>query len=555
MSDMVKISAKTPEAKKETKIAQSQKIDILRSTNPSVDRIIFFQRTIGNQAVQGLIMSGNLHAKPKKGQEAGMDAVRQGKQEIIIRQKCKECDEVQQKEKENEEEEKVCKAAMIQENLVVGSPGDIYEQEADRVSDEVSNSRIFSMGHIQQEFISRVDVPEFLGLVELRGLEISSKDKDGAKRLRISADCRGSCTEDGTVSPSLESRILESKGSGSTLPLFIRKSMELQTGYDFSNVRVKTDSEAAALNKSLGARAFTNGSDIWLGRNESVTDVKLMAHELTHVVQQGAAKRISPKSISVTGIRSKSKVLGYLQSLIKGSRSESSVYRSDILQFRRENSPDKIMAMQQQILEKPYSSINNKENSGTLRGCMAGCTPSQNSSPPVLKKRTVTGPTNQDCGGFSWVVQWELDQPTTKGGWVVQKVELDSKITDCSGNAKSGGLDPAWYPLWEAWEIHKNQKVTTYAEGGDVIDDTYGQGPVGDNTKGSISVLGTAEFYDGLALPSSFKVTNKAPTWILPATNSNPSLSGGTGSLAHNLTAKWNCCPDGKDKKTDVTTT
>ncbi|MCZ7385147.1 MAG: DUF4157 domain-containing protein [Candidatus Methanoperedens sp.] len=433
MSDMVKISAKTPEVKKETKIAQIQKTDFSRSANPPVDRIMFFQRTIGNQAVQGLIKSGNLHSKPKKGRGAGKEAgaVRQiqGRQEAIIQQKCKECDEVQQKEKEDEEE-KVCKLGMIQNSLVLGSPGDIYEQEADRVSQEVSNSRIFSMGNIQQEFISRVDVPEFLGLVESRGREISSKDKDGARRLRISTDCGGSCPEDRTVSPSLESRILESKGSGSALPLFIRKSMELQTGYDFSNVRVKTDSEAAGLNKSLGARAFTNGSDIWLGRNESVTDVKLMAHELTHVVQQGAAKRISPKSISVSGIRSKSKVLGYLQSLVKGSRHDSSVYHSDILQFQRENSPDKIMAMQQQILEKPNSSINNKENSGTLRGCLSGCTPS-NPTPVRCPTQTVTM-SGATCGASYGAVGRYCYSGAT-GWWFKERVVMGSPNTCAPG--------------------------------------------------------------------------------------------------------------------------
>jgi len=425
MGEIARIHGKKHEANRKNPSSMKLRTNLSKSTNPRVDRIMFFQRTVGNQAVQGLIRSGNLHAK--KGREAGKeaDAVRQiqGKQETTLQQKCKECEEVQQKEKEDEEE-KVCKVGMIQNSLVLGSPGDIYEQEADRVSHEVSNSRIFSMGHIQQEFISRVDVPEFLGLLEIRGREISSKDKDGARRLLISAECGGSCPEDRAVSPSLESRILQSKGSGSALPLFIRKSMELQTGYDFSNVRVKTDSEAAGLNKSLGARAFTNGSDIWLGRNESVTDVKLMAHELTHVVQQGAAKRISPKSISVSGIRSKSKVLGYLQSLVKGSRHDSSVYHSDILQFQRENSPDKIMAMQQQILEKPSSSINNKENSGTLRGCLEGCTPSGGN---VAKKCQVkSGPTytpngtikatksgTQKTASFNMSVEFEND---TKNG-------------------------------------------------------------------------------------------------------------------------------------------
>jgi hypothetical protein len=90
--------------------------------------------------------------------------------------------------------------------------------------------------------------------------------------------------------------------------------------------------------------------------------------------------------------------------------------------------------------------------------------------PPKLSKKTVSGPTASDCGGFKWVAQWELDKKTTKGGWVVQKVELPYDVKDCSEKAvdptKVGGLQPSWYPLWEAWRINKDQQVTTYAEGG-----------------------------------------------------------------------------------------
>jgi hypothetical protein len=174
---------------------------------------------------------------------------------------------------------------------------------------------------------------------------------------------------------------------------------------------------------------------------------------------------------------------------------------------------------------------------------------------PKLKKKNVHGPTPGNSGSFSWVIQWELDSKTTKGGWVVQKVELDHDVKTCDDKptdpGKQGGLNPAWYPVWEAWPIHKDQTVTTYAEGGDVDDDTYGQKPMKD-TKGSVGVRGTPEFYDGLTLPSSFKVTNKAPTWILPATNSAPTLTGGTGAISHDLTATWDGC--GSDKKTKLST-
>jgi hypothetical protein len=174
---------------------------------------------------------------------------------------------------------------------------------------------------------------------------------------------------------------------------------------------------------------------------------------------------------------------------------------------------------------------------------------------PKLKKKNVRGPKAIDSGGFEWVVQWELDKATTKGGWVVQKVELDHDVKTCDDKAtdpgKKGGLEPGWYPVWEAWPINKDRSVTTYAEGGDLDDDTYGSPPLKD-TKGSLTVRGTAEFYDGLTLPSSFKVTNKAPTWILPATKSAPTLAGGTGSIAHDLTATWDGCGD--DKKTKIST-
>jgi hypothetical protein len=177
-------------------------------------------------------------------------------------------------------------------------------------------------------------------------------------------------------------------------------------------------------------------------------------------------------------------------------------------------------------------------------------------SPPKLTKKSKPA-TASDCGGFKWVVQWELDKVTTKGGWVVQKVEVPNAVKDCDGKAidleTTGGLRPSWYPLWEAWQINRGQKVTTYAETGDTADDTYGSIGYGAKSKGSFTVKGTPEFYDGLSLPSEFKVTNKAPAWILPSTMTAPTLTGGTGPISHSLTATWDCC--GADKTTKIATT
>jgi hypothetical protein len=184
-------------------------------------------------------------------------------------------------------------------------------------------------------------------------------------------------------------------------------------------------------------------------------------------------------------------------------------------------------------------------------------TPTPAPTPPKLSHKTDSAATGSDCGTFKWVVQWMLDKPSPKGGWVVQQVGVTRNVKDCadkvSGPDDSGGLNTAWYPLWEAWKVNPGKSVTTYAEGADTEDDTYSQG-LTKPTKGSVTVTGSAEFYEGLVLPGSFKVTNKAPTWILPATNAAPTLAGGTGAIPHSLTATWNCCT-GSDKTTTVTPT
>jgi hypothetical protein len=189
-------------------------------------------------------------------------------------------------------------------------------------------------------------------------------------------------------------------------------------------------------------------------------------------------------------------------------------------------------------------------------GFAPGAASGKATKPAKLTKRTEKRAKGGDCGQFSWVVQWKLDRPSPAGGWVVQKVDVTRDVKDCSDNAvTTGGLQTSWYPLWEAWQINPGQKVTTYAElNNDREDDTYGSGSIAD-TKGSVTVTGSAEFYEGLALPSSFKVTNAAPTWILPATNTAPTLTGGTGAIDHNITATWDCCKKKGSKKTKVTTT
>jgi hypothetical protein len=71
----------------------------------------------------------------------------------------------------------------------------------------------------------------------------------------------------------------------------VRDTLERRMGRDFGHVRTHQDTAASEMAVELGARAFTHKNHIWLGRGESPANLRLMAHEVTHVVQQGTMGR------------------------------------------------------------------------------------------------------------------------------------------------------------------------------------------------------------------------------------------------------------------------
>ena len=100
-------------------------------------------------------------------------------------------------------------------------------------------------------------------------------------------------SEEHAASASIEQQLNNSKGKGQSLPEAARSGMEHGFSADFSNVRIHTDSNAVQMSKDLHAHAFTHGSDIYFNNGKfdtgSSSGQRLLAHELTHVVQQGSA--------------------------------------------------------------------------------------------------------------------------------------------------------------------------------------------------------------------------------------------------------------------------
>lgn len=159
----------------------------------------------------------------------------------------------------------------LQAKLKIGKANDKYEQEADVIADKIAR---MSHGDEQTSQISEqtVSLPDISKLVQ-RAMPKSNE-----------------------VDPFVEFRaeqVVKDVGSGQPMPKGIQRSMENSFGRDFSHVRMHTDHSAQKAAADLNARAFTHQNHIWLGRGENVNDKRIMAHELTHVIQQGAATKQS----------------------------------------------------------------------------------------------------------------------------------------------------------------------------------------------------------------------------------------------------------------------
>lgn len=155
-------------------------------------------------------------------------------------------------------------SGVVQPQLSLSRSGDPYEQEADAMADQVMQAAPGPDGKIQRKEIS-----------SLNGVA-----KQG------SGDYQA-------VSPPFENNLNNSKGEGSPLPADIQTEMTSAFGADFHEVRIHTGARAAQMNDKIRANAFTHGADIYFNSGKynpaSAPGKHLLAHELTHVVQQQRA--------------------------------------------------------------------------------------------------------------------------------------------------------------------------------------------------------------------------------------------------------------------------
>jgi len=162
----------------------------------------------------------------------------------------------------------------IQPKLKVSQPDDPYEREADRVADQII---MMSSPNVASSSVSQIH----------RKCSSCSMKED--EELKIHRKTQSSSVFE--VSDETTNKINTSQGR--PLDSSTKSFMEPRFGYDFSKVRIHNDSKANELADSVNARAFTTGNHIFIGKNESAFDKKLMGHELTHVIQQRNTQQIS----------------------------------------------------------------------------------------------------------------------------------------------------------------------------------------------------------------------------------------------------------------------
>ena len=231
----------------------------------------------------------------------------------------------------------------VQSKLSIGKPNDFYEQEADKVADEVVqkiNSPVndvhFSEKKIQRQVLPLIEEEEEKSaqtkpeITSLQHQEIPSMEEEEDENEMVIAKSEISSPQRQEISSmefeeeeeqlatkpeisylqhqkidtsqelagttNLETSIERERGLGEPIEKPLQSKLEQGFGADFSQVKIHNDTTSDRLNQAIHAKAFTTGEDIFFKAGEynpeSFEGQKLLAHELTHVVQQTGGRKV-----------------------------------------------------------------------------------------------------------------------------------------------------------------------------------------------------------------------------------------------------------------------
>ncbi|KZL51214.1 hypothetical protein A2T98_03365 [Nodularia spumigena CENA596] len=335
----------------------------------------------------------------------------------------------------------------IQPKLSIGEPGDRYEQEADRVASVVVQR--INAPSSTGESVQREAMPEEEDELQMKPLADSIQrleDDEEELQMKSQADSIQRLEDDeeelqmksqvqrqeaiggGEASTDLESSINSARVGGQAIADNIREPMEVAFGADFSGVKVHTDGQSDQLNRSIQARAFTTGQDVFFRQGEynpgSRGGQELLAHELTHVVQQnGGAVQRSPLSYKVTDSKTVEHVIQRYD-MTYGALNNDCGTDMHVL-IKGNNDPDLSKGSKPSILPSWWPAIGTTERNYFQQYVVQGHLLNQDLGGPGDRMENLTPITKSTNTTHFKHIEDKVKKEVNKGNWVEYRVQAD----------------------------------------------------------------------------------------------------------------------------------
>jgi hypothetical protein len=308
---------------------------------------INLQQTYGNRYVQRLLNSMAVQAKltvnaPNDIYEQEADRVADTVTRALVTQAqrqeeeeeeeeevmMKPVSELQRQEEEEEEEEVMMKPASElqrqeeeeeeEEEVMMKPVSELQRQEEEEEEEEEVMMKPVSELQRQEEEEEEEEEVMMKPASELQRQEEEEEEEEEVQAKATDYIQRTTANAVPEINSEMESEINASRGSGQPLSEETRRPMEQAFGTDFSSVRVHTGPEADMFNRQLNARAFTTGQDIFFRSGQynpaGSEGRKLLAHELTHTIQQTGRKAVNgPQGDTQRQFVNRGRVQGIIQ--------------------------------------------------------------------------------------------------------------------------------------------------------------------------------------------------------------------------------------------------
>ena len=529
--------------------ADPQRTPSTRSTNAPVSLrpgIGELQRSAGNQAVHRLLQrrcqecteeeeekkkAGGPRSAGSEAQQADQNAVPAGLED----------------EKKDQPMLVRRGGRLILRKLTVNTANDPHEREADRVANQVTG--MSPVGRATPPDIQRVTASD-----------TKSRETTGAEESVVERALRG----------------------GEPLSTSTRSYLEPRFGRDLSDIRVHTGTEAAASTHALNARAYTTGNDIVFNTGQyspgTTSGMNLLAHEVTHSVQQSGARGHAQRTIGdghdlasprfaldpvLEACFDNERVLEFgavgpsvatiQHALVEGgfllpAFGVDGIFRAETRQAVRDFQTAQGLtgaAVDGRIGPTTMGLLDAAFPTAVAAGpAPIPNVPAPSGTAPALNAVVTTAPTPGNCGIMNFVVTWNLSANAgTRGGFIIQDLTITWNEQDCAGNPVAdpqGHVSPLRY--WEAWRVAPNSPTST-----PVTTDTFQWAPgLGTGcTNDTVRFNGTAQFHNNVAaLPNHMTANNPATkAGILQSSTSDPNVGGDTSAaVVHTLDFHWTCC-------------